>query len=203
MGPIRRIRQKSNLSSRSLALPTSESPLSVRANGGKKIIQTSKDSAEDIPGSSFNLVPTKSREMASQILQQLDKLVSTREKSPSKLSPSMLSGPALKSLQNVEVPKFLDNLPEKKANLPDSSYQKQEKTRETLSREVLALSEKTGGTVNGTSKAGSSKDQETRGKGAYLPLTSSLEEHRPKKRAFRMSAHEVYCFFLIILLLES
>ncbi|KAG7581026.1 hypothetical protein ISN44_As08g007680 [Arabidopsis suecica] len=190
VGPVRRIRQKSNLSSRSLALPVSESPLSVRANGGEKTTHTSKDSAEDIPGSSFNLVPTKSSEMASKILQQLDKIVATREKSPSKLSPSMLRGPALKSLQNVEAPKFLDNLPEKKANLPDSSYQKQEISRESVSREVLAPSEKAGGAVDGTSKIGSSKDQDTRGKGVYLPLTNSLEEHPPKKRAFRMSAHE-------------
>lgn len=191
MGPVRRMRQKSNLSSRSLALPASESPLSVRAIGGQKSAHTSKDGAEDIPGSSFNLVPSKSTEMASKILHQLDKLVSTREKSPSKLSPSMLRGPALKSLQNVEAPKFLDNLPEKTANSPGSSYQKKDKSRVSGSREVLALSEKTGA-VDGTSKTGSSKDQETRGKGAYLPLTSSLEEHPPKKRAFRMSAHEVY-----------
>ncbi|VVA97141.1 unnamed protein product [Arabis nemorensis] len=189
VGPVRRIRQKSNLSSRSLALPASESPLSVRASGGQKTTHTSKDSAEDIPGSSFDLVPSKSSEMASKIFQQLDNLVSTREKSPSKLSASMLRGPALKSLQNVEAPKFLDNLPEKKAISPGSSYQKQEKSRASGSRETLAMSEKTGA-VDGTSKAGSSKDQETRGKGAYVPLTSSLEEHPPKKRAFRMSAHE-------------
>ncbi|XP_019092754.1 PREDICTED: nuclear pore complex protein NUP1-like [Camelina sativa] len=190
VGPVRRIRQKSNLSSRSLALPASESPLSVRANGGQKTTHTSRDSAENNPGSSFNLVPTQSSEMASKIFQKLDYLVSPREKSPSKLSPSMLRGPALKSLQNVEAPKFLDNLPEKKENMPDSSYQKQEKSRESGSREVLAPSEKTGGTVDGTSKTGSTQDQETLGKGAYLPLTNSFVEHPPKKRAFRMSAHE-------------
>ncbi|EOA32260.1 hypothetical protein CARUB_v10015521mg [Capsella rubella] len=190
VGPVRRIRQKSNLSSRSLALPASESPLSVRANGGQKTTHTSRDSAKDIPGSSFKLVPTQSSDMASKIFQHLDNLVSTREKSPSKLSPSMLRGPALKSLENVEAPKFLDNLPKKKGKLPDSGCQKQEKSRESGSREVLAPSEKVGGTVDGTSKTGSSQDQKALGKGAYLPLTSSLEEHPPKKRAFRMSAHE-------------
>ncbi|KFK38455.1 hypothetical protein AALP_AA3G115600 [Arabis alpina] len=189
VGPVRRIRQKSNLSSRSLALPASESPLSVRANGGPKTTYPSKDSAEDIPGSSFNLVPSQSTQMASKILEQLDKLVSTREKSPSKLSPSMLRGPALRSLQNVEAPKFIDNLPEKKANSPGSSYQKQEESRASISREALVMSEKTGA-VDGASKTVPSKDQETRGKGTYMPLTSSLEEHPPKKRAFRMSAHE-------------
>ncbi|CAH2054170.1 unnamed protein product [Thlaspi arvense] len=187
VGPVRRIRQKSNLSSRSLALPASESPLPVRANGGQNITHTSK---ENIAGSSFNLVPSKSTEMATKIFQNIDKMVITKDKSPSKLSQSMLRGPALKSLQNVEAPKFLDNLPEKKANSPGSSYQKQEKSRESGSREFLALSEKTGGTVDHTSIAGSSKYQETHDKGAYLPLTSSLEEHPPKKRAFRMIADE-------------
>uniref|UniRef100_A0A1J3F4B2 Nuclear pore complex protein NUP1 n=1 Tax=Noccaea caerulescens TaxID=107243 RepID=A0A1J3F4B2_NOCCA len=190
VGPVRRIRQKSNLSSRSLALPTSGSPLSVRASGGQNNTHTSKDNAENIPGSSFNRPPSKSTEMASKILQELDKLVSTKEKSPSKLSPSMLRGQALKSLQNVEEPRSLETLPEKKANSPGSSYQKQEKSRESGSREVLTLSEKTGGAADNTSKAGSSQDHDTRGKGAYMPLTSSLEEHPPKKRAFRMTADE-------------
>ncbi|CAN7112795.1 unnamed protein product, partial [Brassica rapa subsp. narinosa] len=188
-GAVRRIRQKSNLSFRSLALPVSESPLSVRASGGQNMTQTSKD-VGDIPGSNFNLVPSTSRELASKILQQVNKMVSPKKKSPSRLSPSMLRGPALKSLQNPEAPKFLDNLPEKKANLPGSSHQKQEKIRETGARGFSGLKEKTGDAAGDTSKAGSSKDHETCVNGAYLPLTSSVEEHPPKKRAFRMVADE-------------
>ncbi|CAN8269488.1 unnamed protein product [Cochlearia groenlandica] len=187
VGPVRRIRQKSNLSSRSLALPASESPLSVRGSGGQKFTHTSKDSAEDIPGSSFNLVPSKSSKMAAKIFQQLDTIVSAKETSPSKLSPSKLHHPALKSLQNVEASKFLDNLPEKKAFSPSSSYQKNESSKEKGSREVLALSEKRGGSADDTSKAGSIED---RVEGTYLPLKSSLEQHPPKKRAFRMTADE-------------
>ncbi|KAL0716973.1 hypothetical protein Bca4012_066295 [Brassica carinata] len=190
VGPVRRIRQKSNLSSRSLALPASESPLSVRASGGQNNRHTSKDSAEDIPGSSFNLVPSRSKDTALKIFEQLQKIDSPKEKSPSKLSPSMLRGPALKSLQNVEALKFSDNIPEKKENSPVSSHQKQEKSGGSGSREFLALSEKTGSAADDTNKAGSSKDQETRVKGPYLPPTSSLEEHSPKKRAFRMIADE-------------
>lgn len=202
MGPVRRIRQKSNLSSRSLALPASEGPLSVRASGGQNITHTAKDSAEDIPGSSFNLVPSRSKDTAMKIFQQLEKMDSPKEKSPSKLSPSMLRGPALKSLQNVESLKFLDNIPEKKANSPVSSHQKQEKSGGSGSREFLALSVKTGSAADDTNKAGSSKDQETRVKGDYLPLTSSLEEHPPKKRSFRMTADEVTCSFLEFLFPE-
>ncbi|CAN6926495.1 unnamed protein product [Brassica oleracea] len=180
VGPVRRIRQKSNLSSRSLALPVSESPLSVRATGGQNMTHTSRDVGY-IPGSNFNLVPSVSRELASKILQQVDIMVSPKKKLPSKLSPSMLRGPALKSLQNLEAPKFLDNLPEKKANLPGSSHQKQEKIRETGARGFSGLKEKTGDAAGDTSKAGSSKDHETCVSGAYLPLTSSVEEHPPKK----------------------
>ncbi|KAF3528422.1 hypothetical protein DY000_02043519 [Brassica cretica] len=189
VGPVRRIRQKSNLSSRSLALPVSESPLSVRATGGQNMTHTSRDVGY-IPGSNFNLVPSVSRELASKILQQVDIMVSPKKKLPSKLSPSMLRAPALKSLQNVEAPKFLDNLPEKKENLPGSSHQKLETSRETGAREFMALNEKTGDAARDTSKAGSSKDHETCVNGAYLPLTSSVEEHPPKKRAFRMVADE-------------
>ncbi|KAL0838000.1 hypothetical protein Bca101_089890 [Brassica carinata] len=152
VGPVRRIRQKSNLSSRSLALPVSESPLSVRATGGQNMTHTSRDVGY-IPGSNFNLVPSVSRELASKILQQVDIMVSPKKKLPSKLSPSMLRGPALKSLQNLEAPKFLDNLPEKKANLPGSSHQKQEKIRETGARGFSGLKEKTGDAAGDTSKA--------------------------------------------------
>lgn len=190
VGPIRRIRQKSNLSSRSLALPASESALSVRASGGQNNRHTSKDSAEDIPGSSFNLVPSRSKDTALKIFEQLEKMDYTKEKSPSKLSPSMLRGPALKSLQNVEALKFSDNIPEKKENSPVSSQQKQDKSGGSGSREFLALSEKTGSAADDTNKAGSSKDQETRVKGPCLPPTSSLEERSLTKRSFRMIADE-------------
>ncbi|KAJ0249492.1 Nuclear pore complex protein NUP1 [Hirschfeldia incana] len=190
VGPVRRIRQKSNLSSRSLALPASEGPVSVRASGGQNITNTTKDSTEDIPGSSFNLVPSRSKDTALKIFQQLEKMDSPKEKSPSKLSPSMLRGPALKSLQNVESLKFLDNIPEMKANSPVPNHQKQEKSGGSGSMEFLALSEKTASAVDDTNRAGSSKDQETRVKGASLPLTSSLEENPPKKGVFRMTFDE-------------
>ncbi|CAH8389494.1 unnamed protein product [Eruca vesicaria subsp. sativa] len=146
----------------------------------------SKD-LEDIPGSNFNLVPSVSRELALKILQQVDKMVSPKKKSPSKLSPSMLRGPALKSLQ---ASKFLDDLSEKKENLPSSSHQKPEKIKENGVREFLPLSQKTCVAADDTSKAGFSKDHETCVNGAYSPLTSSVEEHPPKRQAFRMIADE-------------
>ncbi|KAF3603593.1 hypothetical protein F2Q69_00038823 [Brassica cretica] len=138
---------------------------------------------------------------------EVDKMVSPKKKSPSRLLPSMLRGPALKSLQNVEAPKFLDNLPEKKGNLPGSSHQKVETSRETGAREFMALNEKTGDAARDTSKADSSKDHETCVSGAYLPLTSSVEEHPPKKRAFQMIADEgsldLFCMCLRVVVAQE
>ena len=75
------------------------------------------------PGISFAHVPSQSTEMAEKILQQLDKLAPSpkekssqlklaaakeKEKSPAKLSPSMLRGQALKSLESVPSVKNAD-----------------------------------------------------------------------------------------------
>ncbi|XP_050154680.1 nuclear pore complex protein NUP1-like isoform X2 [Malus sylvestris] len=134
VGPIRRIRQKPNLlSSRGLSSPTTSihgarisseaaqnlwKPLSLGEPKNKALPETRDNSG---PSTSFSTVPSKSSEMASKILEQLDKLVSPKEKSsepnlhtvkdksPTKLSPSMLYGQARKSLEDVDSPKFLDN----------------------------------------------------------------------------------------------
>ncbi|KAJ6323195.1 hypothetical protein OIU77_012932 [Salix suchowensis] len=116
VGPIRRIRQKSNLlpscgtysirgagigSRAAQKLPSNEKPVLVG--------EPSKDNRDNnVHGTSFTPVPSKSSEMASKILQQLDVLVSSREKSPAKLSPSMLRGPALRSLENVHSSRFVE-----------------------------------------------------------------------------------------------
>jgi hypothetical protein len=86
VGPIRRIRQKSNL------LPMSGT-LSIRGNGmvsnaAQRLTSTEKpvlageplkDNANsNVHGTTFTPVPSKSSEMASKILQQLDVLVSSR-----------------------------------------------------------------------------------------------------------------------------
>jgi hypothetical protein len=66
--------------------------------------------------------------MASKILQQVDKMVSPKEKpsvlrlphvndnSPSKLSSSMLRGQALRSMETVDSSKLLDNLHDNELN---------------------------------------------------------------------------------------
>ncbi|KAL1061075.1 hypothetical protein V6Z11_1Z047000 [Gossypium hirsutum] len=125
VGPIRRIRQKSNLfSSRNLTLPASAAPLSVHVVGTSSagLDTLAETGGNSSPGISFTTVPSKSSQMASKIFQQLEMLVYPGEKSPSMLSPSMLRGQARKNLSNVDSSKFLENV-------HDSSKLSQEKSQ--------------------------------------------------------------------------
>ncbi|GKU91484.1 hypothetical protein SLEP1_g5351 [Rubroshorea leprosula] len=218
VGPIRRIRQKSNLlSPRSSGLPVSGSPLSIHEGGSGSDAQKSlslikiedtftKTSTENginsTPGASFTPVPSKSSQMASKILQQLNELVSTtREKSPTKLSPSMLSGPALKSLENVDSSKFLENSQDKNKleclhgdtlpDIRDSSSQKQDKVEGIGKTKVVALPDKSVPLVNGIGAFNLFKDNVPSASASdVLVMKSMLHLPQQMKRAFQMSAHE-------------
>ncbi|KAJ7974812.1 Nuclear pore complex protein NUP1 [Quillaja saponaria] len=220
VGPIRRIRHKSNLlSSKGLSIPVSGSPLST--NGSRVGIDTAqyfhtKMSTENIddtmPSTSFPPLPSKSREMGNKILQQLDKLVSPKDKSseiklpnvvdtsPTKLSPSMLRGQALQSLENVESSKFQGNLQDKSKlkSSVDNTYGAQN-----------SYSQQRDKVENGQLKIGSPSESlanvETEVDATYpnkniISITKTLDSsvmkpvNQPllKKRAFHMSAHEDY-----------
>ncbi|CAJ1968001.1 unnamed protein product [Sphenostylis stenocarpa] len=218
-GPIRRIRHKSNLlPSKSLTLSHLGNPLSIDRSGvGVDAAQQhlssmqkahmlsearhmhTKLSAETVddtmPSTSIPPLPSKSSEMASKILQQLDKLVSPKEKSPTKLSSSMLRGQALRSMETVDSSKFLDNI---RNNELDG-------THGNLSAGSQRLKSKIDETENGSSKLVSPTD-------AMVPLDANAEVprkqdisilksgdssgakpvyHPPqKRRAFHMSAPE-------------
>ncbi|KAL4339837.1 hypothetical protein GQ457_08G013060 [Hibiscus cannabinus] len=82
--PIRRIRLKSNiLSSKHSILPASANPLSMHVAGSSSsgLDVLAKNGENSTPGTSFTPVPFKSSEVASKILEELDKLVSPGEKS--------------------------------------------------------------------------------------------------------------------------
>ncbi|KAG8645363.1 nuclear pore complex protein NUP1 isoform X3 [Manihot esculenta] len=208
VGPIRRIRQKSNL------LPSSSS-LSIRGSSlgsdsaqllssSQKLAIASEGSVENgdtgIHGSSFAHVPSKSSEMASKILQQLDMLVSSREKSPTKLSPSMLRGPALRSLENVDSSKFLETVQDNnktdvkyetsQPDVRDSLSQKQDRVEENGHKKLAVSYEKSASAVNGTNPANlvnNVSDQKT----VSFPMVNSVAQPPTQKKwAFQMSAHE-------------
>lgn len=236
VGPIRRIRQKSNLVfSKGLSLPISGSSTSISVSGigsetaqrfqstkvhqlpssaGKALYSNetkrnlSKMSAEfenDMsPSSSFPRIPLRSSEMASKILEQLDKLTPPKEKSseaklfvrnnsPMKLSPSMLHGPALRSLEDVDSSKYLENVKGIPSNdAQDLTSQRNDKVEESSSLKFKAPKDKSIATSDGMV---SSVPTKVAVSSSGLPV-SSVAPSSQTKWAFQMSAHEV-CGFLV------
>ena len=240
-GAIRRTRQKPNLlSSRGLSLPVSGSILSSsRTRLGSEAVQdpsasklkplsfgeavpnSTKSSAENGDNSVLNTtVPSKSSEMASKILQQLDKLVSPKEKSseakvlalmdkssPSKLSPSMLRGQALKSLEHVDSSKFVGDVQHNKildgslskeiSNVQASTSQEQGKVKENGPVKLGSADHKFTSKMNGTTEPRMNGEMSTAPKKDAFPsfsisaASNSVAYPPQKKRAFQMSAFEV------------
>ncbi|XWS74675.1 hypothetical protein CRYUN_Cryun01aG0018300 [Craigia yunnanensis] len=206
IGPIRRIRQKSNLLSlKNVSLPASAGPLSTHVAGASSagLDALPENGDNTTPGTSFTPVPSKSSEMASKILQQLDKLVSPGEKTPTKFSPSMLRGQALKSLENVDSSKFLENMHDSDElsgshtalpDIRDCVSHKRDKVKENGSTTLLALPGKSVPAVNGVDTDSFMKDNnEPSVKAADSTVGKSIVQQPQQKRlAFQMSAHEDY-----------
>ncbi|OMO50245.1 hypothetical protein CCACVL1_30550 [Corchorus capsularis] len=210
IGPIRRIRQKSNLlSSKSLSLAASGGPLSAHEAGTSSasldthhVSLPAENGDNSTPHPGFTPVPSKSSEMALKIFQQLDKLVSPREKSPTKLSPSMLRGQALKSLENVDSSKFLENMHDcgnfsgaftELPDIRDSTSHKQDKFEENSSKKPVVLFDKSGTIVNGVDTNSSMKENASSVKAAdSTVIKSAVQPPQKKRQAFQMSAHEDY-----------
>ncbi|EPS72699.1 hypothetical protein M569_02059, partial [Genlisea aurea] len=111
VGPVRRIRQKSNL----LAPRIPHVSLGINSHAKQKNIRENEH--QDTPSTSYARVPSRSSEVAAKILQQLEKLspkeklfesknVIGPEKSQLRLTDSMLSGKALRSMENAGIPKM-------------------------------------------------------------------------------------------------
>jgi hypothetical protein len=140
--------------------------------------------------------------MASKILQQLDVLVSSREKSPARLSPSMLRGQALRSLEDFDSSKLLEivndnNKLDAKPNtsLPDareSVFKMKDKIEENGPSKSILPYDKSASAVNGMGATSSMKNDVAGVKTTAFPVTSTIvQSPQQKKRAFQMSAHEV------------
>ncbi|KAL7252618.1 hypothetical protein ACSBR1_007228 [Camellia fascicularis] len=231
IGPIRRLRQKTTLSTpKNVSLPVSRSPLSSFGTGvgydatqpsstqklvsldepkHRTSITVGENEHNSIPSTSYTPVPSKSTEMATRILQQLEKLVPkekssegkivcVREKSPSKLMPNMLRGQALRSLEDVDSSKILQNAKDNNkledmhnTYLPDArdtSSQKQDKVEENGPKKFVSHEMFAPAVISNTTI--SVKDTVIGVKTADSILTPSLTQRPQKKRAFQMSAHE-------------
>ncbi|XP_059628520.1 nuclear pore complex protein NUP1-like [Cornus florida] len=159
---------------------------------------------------SFGLVPSKSTEMATKIFQQLDKLKSTekssetklvaaRNKLPTRLTPSMLSGKALKSLEDVDSSKCLqkfqnshnleDTLNTSLPDARDSTSQKQDKV-EDVPKALVVPCDSSPPAVIGADDTFSIKNSVPCFKSADSAIANFFDQPPQKKRAFRMSAHE-------------
>lgn len=187
-------------------------PISVAgepSSSTQKIQSMSERKVSSVEQSNVAPVSSKSTEMASKILEQLDKIVSppkqrsfelklavAREKAPAQLSPSKLKGQALKSLEHIDSSKFLefgrDN------NKPDDSFarsshysveaneEKQDKIEQNGPSRTFAASDKLSPPVNGLENAvtvGRSEDVNSANSLSRAPIQS--------KHTFKMSAHEV------------
>lgn len=169
-----------------------------------------------VPSTSFSSVPSKSSKMASKILEQLDKLVSpkekssetnlhtVRDKSPTKLSPSMLRGQALKSLEDVDSSKFMDNAHNNKSNskvnvsfdrlIPDArdfTSENEDRVKENGPSRIRAPCDSLAILMNGEDSTTEKKDIVPNVKTAVSTASNAVVHPPQKKRAFRMSAHEV------------
>lgn len=205
-GPVRRIRQKSCMRKPILLDEVQHSHMKL-----------SKEIVDDItPSSSFPPLPSKSNEMASKIRHQLDKFVSPKEKSselrlpilndnsPTKLLPSMLRGQALRSMETVDSSKLLDNIHGNKldgpfGNLsPTVQNQKLYSQRDKVENSPLKFGAPSDGLLPPVTTADATNPRNqvlSSAKSGVSIMIESVSDPPQKKRAFCMSAHEVWDFF--------
>ncbi|KAL5139253.1 Nuclear pore complex protein NUP1 [Glycine soja] len=221
-GPFRQIRQKSNiLYSKGSCSPISGSSSSVARSGmvmdaALQPLSSMQKSAKEnvdgiIPSSSLPSLPSKSSEVASKILHQLDKLVSPKEKSselrlpivngnsPTKLSPSMLRGQALRSMEMVDSSKLLDGVHGNKLDGPFGNFsasaqnQKSNSQRDKVENGPLKLVAPSTGLIPLVTAVDATNPRNQvlySAKSGDSFVIKSVSDPPPKKRAFHMSAHE-------------
>ncbi|KAK2971315.1 hypothetical protein RJ640_001341 [Escallonia rubra] len=221
-GAIRRIRQKANLSyqgspgtgvaygaaqhhnlTQKLLLPDGHRRKSL------KTVEENEDNC--IPTTSYACVPSKSSEMATKILQHLEKLSPKEkpaeskrvltEKSPAKLTPNMLHGQALRSLEEVDTSKVLENVHDVNKveaaghillhDARESTSQKQDEVEQDGPKK-FAVHRNMLTTSTNNDRAVSTKDTvvPVPAKSADSIIPKFEAKPAQKKWAFQMSAHE-------------
>ncbi|KAK8651125.1 hypothetical protein V6N13_140739 [Hibiscus sabdariffa] len=179
--PIRRIRQKSNiLSSKHSILPASANPLSMHVAGSSSsaLDVLAKNGENSTPGTSFTPVPSKSSEVASKILEELDKLVSPGEKSRKNMHGSDKLSGSHTTLPDVQ----------------DSMSYNHDKAKGKSSTVLVSLSDKSVSAVNGSDAGSLMKDNNEPNVIASdsTVMKSSIDLPQQKRWAFHMSANEDY-----------
>ncbi|GFS37763.1 nuclear pore complex protein [Actinidia rufa] len=167
-----------------------------------------ENDSNGMPGTSYTLVPSRSTEMATKILQQLEKLVpkekssegkvaAAKEKSQNKLTPNMVGGQSLRILEAVDSSKILHNAEDshklkdtRNLSLPNawdtSSQKKVEENapkRVIISRDALAPAGIGNAIVSG-------KEAIPGVNTADAVSTQFPTQPSQKKWGFQMSAHE-------------
>ncbi|PHT82511.1 hypothetical protein T459_15526 [Capsicum annuum] len=194
IGPIRRTRQKPNLLSPATSRP---SPGAGAASA-----------AADVP-TGYVHIPPKPSETAAKILEHLENLTpkekssesrvaAGKDKTPKKLTPNMLRGQALKSLESLDSPKLLQSAQESHklenwstvvpTNAHDSSLQKQDKMEQHRQNESI-----NGSTVvakNNEKISLEDAQHVQQGVEAAESLNKESSTRPQQKHAFRMSAPE-------------
>ncbi|XP_010247882.1 PREDICTED: nuclear pore complex protein NUP1-like isoform X2 [Nelumbo nucifera] len=208
VGPIRRIRQKTNLMapSKGLGLSVPGSPLLFEEpKQNISSMKLAENGDNSVPSTSIPSIPSQSTEMARKILQQLDKLVPSpkeksselklaiaRERSPSKLMLSMPHEHAIRSMDEVDSSKLLPSIQGTTGGVQqtlgiDSSCQKLDKVEENVPKN---MGDKLAPKANGAETTMLIKGAVPAFKTADS-VTSNFTSNPPqKKRAFQMSAHE-------------
>ncbi|KAL8551907.1 hypothetical protein ACS0TY_000813 [Phlomoides rotata] len=214
VGPMRRIRQKSNLlaprfhhSAQGVGVgPHSKQRpelMGDRRNDSamKNIVE---NETQNVPSTSYARVPSRSSEVAAKILQQLEKLspkekssesklVAAREKWPLKSTAGVLSGQAHRSREDVGSSKLLldDQKFGDNAMLPDardSSPWKQVNAEENYHNASIFSSGPSNSVLNNDSAVTLRTSKPSIGTADLVK--TGVSQPPQKKRAFRMSAEE-------------
>ncbi|KAK6790337.1 hypothetical protein RDI58_014137 [Solanum bulbocastanum] len=193
VGPIRRTRQKPNLLSHGISRP---SPGGVAS------------AAADVP-TRYVHIPPKPSETAAKILEHLEnltpkekssesRLAAGSDKTPKKLSPNMLFGQALKSLESLDSPKLLQSAQDSHklenwskvipTSSHDSSLQKQGKIEQHRQNE--SINRPTVVAKNNEKNSFEDAQHAQPGVETADSLDKKSSVQRQKKHAFRMSALE-------------
>ncbi|KAI7980189.1 Nuclear pore complex protein NUP1 [Camellia lanceoleosa] len=224
---------KTNLSTpKCLSLPVSGSPLSNRGTGigldaarppvasaqklpslgesNHRFLRTVRENEDtSMPGTSYTSVPSKSTEMATKILQQLEKLVpkekssegkvAAGERSTSKLTPNMPSVQARRSLEYVDSSNILQNADDSHKlkdmsntsllDAHDAVSQKRDKVEENGLKWIIVSRHASTPAVISNATV-SVKEAVPSVKTADSVSTQLFTQSSQKKWGFQMSAHE-------------